>query len=184
MDVPEDLTLENEAPSCVSSKETDVNSDQNVTRLYSCRESIPPSQGAMYGNQTSKANLHSQLRIFLGLDHRMRVTAFLRSACWGMLSVSLSNFLFLLQAAPHSYESWFVISVIVLPVIFIITPFAGIIHYWTCKRRNEVARRFFEQGLRVDGQGRLVTDTAHPQVVCDFSSFQKPPYSVPQSLHA
>lgn len=138
----------------------------------------------MYGARTSKANLYSQLQIFLGLDHKMRVTAFLRSACWGILSVSLSNFLFLLQAAPHSYESWFVISVIVLPVILVITPLAWIIHYWTRKRRDETSRRFFEQGLRVDGQGRLVTDTAHPQVVCDFSSFQKPLYSVPQFLHA
>lgn len=181
---PEDVRTEMRPQPSTSSKEAALQFDLSVAPLLPLLEAIKSSQDQIFLDEESKASLRRKLEIFLSLDHGMRVTAFLRSACWVSLCAALSNFLFLLQAKPHSYESWFAISIMALPVFLFLAPLAGILHSWTRKRRNEAARRFYELGFRVDAQGSLVTDSAHPQIVVTLSTSQDTSYLVQKPVLA
>lgn len=182
--MPEDVKIEVRPQPSTSSEEAAQQFGISVAPLLPLLEAIKSSQDRIFLDEESKASLSRKLERFLSLDHGMRVTAFLRSACWVSLCAALSNFLFLLQAKPHSYESWFAISIIALPVFLFLSPLAGVLHTWTRKRRNEAARRFYELGFCVDAQGCLVTDSAHPQIVVTLSTSQDTPYLVQKRILA
>ena len=138
---------------------------------------VTPTLKESQGDPTGTVGLRALLGSFIKYDNGMRMTAVLRAVCFSGFFASLAMFLFLLEASPRDGVFLYVISALAIPLFTILAPISWGMHYRIRRRRNLLARDFFTLGFRVDPQQRLVTNSAHPQVIVDITVQPLPSYT-------
>lgn len=125
-------------------------------------EHVPPLEIKGSREHTS---LQGNLRRFIALDTQVQSTRLARAILLGSLGVQLALLAFLVDTNPQLFASVLSLSLISLPILLILGTIASGLNLRFVKHRNELARQFFELGLRVDERYRLLTNVAHPSVI-------------------
>lgn len=90
----------------------------------------------------------------------------IRTLIYGCLLLSIFNLIFILLMAPRS-GLLISLPLVLLPFMLILSPVISLWLRGVEKKRNALARYFFQAGMRVDDAGRLITNAAHPQVIAE-----------------
>lgn len=108
----------------------------------------------------------SRLNAFHKLVRSRQRLQLIRTLLYSGLLLSICNLLFILLMAPRS---GFLITfpLVLLPLMLLLSPLVSLWLSGIEKKRNALARHFFQAGMRVDDAGRLITNAAHPQVVAE-----------------
>lgn len=108
------------------------------------------------------------LKSFKRCEARHKGLSRLRSVSLGLLILSVAMLLFLLDTASGSRAFLFLLATlgiaISLPMSVVVRTQRKRVH----TRKNELARRIFDAGLRVEDE-YLVTNVAHSQVVATLN---------------
>lgn len=113
--------------------------------------------------------------LFLRTERKLTAAQKFHAAVMGTFLVSAMNLVFLFQHNPAHENLWFALSLFLLLPSVVLVPFTWATRRSLSRKRNDLARRFFEQGLSVDPLGRLVTLEAHSKVVLPLPAITESP---------
>ncbi len=132
----------------------------NRRRSHVGASQAPPEDDAVF-----PGDLRSLQRAYLKVERSRRWALRVRAACGAIILSGVPQVFFILSAKPHGYGLWWSLVWAALVPALAVLPLAAASYRRSTRRRNAMAARFFEAGLRVEPDGSVVTDEAHPRLV-------------------
>lgn len=140
------------------SRATLLNGDTALAYIGEEQDVLAADDAELHGLRRMRDRFLQSERVLLGLR-------LLHSAATGLGLMALAVVGFVLSVPAVHAAALLALGLVAFPVLTTLS----LVSLWAKRRmasaRNRIARNFYERGLRVDGQGRVVTNAAYPRVI-------------------